>query len=59
MSKYAKTIAAIATPVVLVALAKMAAAIGVDVTFDEGQVNEVIVAIITTIAVYAVPNQTA
>jgi hypothetical protein len=59
MSKYAKAIAAIATPLVLVAIAKLAAAVGVDITVDEAQVNQAVVLLITTLSVYLVPNDPA
>ena len=53
----AKAVAAIVTPLVLVVLAKLAAACGVDVTFDEDTVNQAIVAIVTAASVYLVPNK--
>jgi uncharacterized membrane protein len=57
MSKYSKFIAAALTPLVLVAVAKLAASIGVDVTLDEEKVNEFIVAAVTAASVYLIPNE--
>jgi hypothetical protein len=58
MSKYAKTVAAIVTPLVLLAVARLSAAVGVDITVDSDQVNQAIEVLITTVSVYAVKNET-
>jgi uncharacterized membrane protein len=57
MSKYSKFIAAALTPLFLVAVAKLAASIGVDITLDEEKVNEFIVAAVTALSVYLIPNE--
>jgi uncharacterized membrane protein len=59
MAKYSKFIAAALTPLILIAVAKLAASIGVDVTLDEEKVNEFIVAAVTAVFVYLIPNEPA